>query len=97
MWLYAKGRTNVPVSIVQCKHWTGKSVGVDKIRELRGVMASRKLSLGQFATTSGFTTDAVIFAKANGLNLLDADALLALIRRRSQEQREALFVVCSGA
>ena len=93
VWLYAKGKPNEPVSIVQCKQWTGKSVGVDKIRELRGVMASHNLSRGQFATTSGFTSDAVTFAKANGVNLLDVDALVALIERRSHEQRYALLAV----
>ena len=93
VWLYAKGKPNEPVSIVQCKQWTGKSVGVDKIRELRGVMASHNLSRGQFATTSGFTSEAVIFAKANGVNLLDVDALVALIERRSHEQRDALLAV----
>lgn len=93
VWLYAKGRANTPVSIVQCKQWTGKSVGVDKIRELRGVMASHHLTRGQFATTSGFTPDAVSFANENGVNLLDIDALLALIDRRSPEQREALLEV----
>lgn len=60
-------------------------------------MASHKLSLGQFATTSGIPTDAVIFANANGVNLPEVDALLALIEWRSQEKREALLVVCSGA
>ena len=93
VWLYAKRRPNTPVSIVQCKQWTGKSVGVDKIRELRGVMAAHDLSRGQFATTSGFTPDAVTFANANGVNLLDTDALLALTERRSPDQREALLKV----
>lgn len=32
-------------------------VGVDKIRELRGVMAARNVKRGQFATTSTFTPD----------------------------------------
>ena len=41
IWLYSKHQTDgAPVSIVQCKHWSGKQVGVDKVRELRGVMAS---------------------------------------------------------
>lgn len=93
VWLYAKGRTSTPVSIVQCKQWTGKSVGVDQIREFRGVMASHNLTRGQFATTSGFTPDAISFAQANGVNLLDIDALLALIERRSPQQREALLNV----
>lgn len=36
IWLYSKHQPGAPVSVVQCKHWAGKQVGVDKVRELRG-------------------------------------------------------------
>ena len=81
------------MSVVQCKHWQGKRVGVDKVRELRGVMAAKEISRGQFATTSTFTDDAITFAKENGVNLLDVKALLALIAKRSQEQQQALLAL----
>ena len=93
IWLYAKGVPDVPVSVVQCKHWQGKRVGVEKIRELRGVMASKNVSRGQFATTSTYTADAVAFAKDNGINLLDVNGLLALIAKRSEPQQAALLEV----
>ncbi|HPG61392.1 MAG TPA: restriction endonuclease [Casimicrobium sp.] len=93
VWLYARGKTETPASVVQCKHWSGKSVGVDKIRELRGVMASHNLRRGQFATTSAFTPDAIEFAAANGINLLDIGGLLSLIERRSPEQQQALLEI----
>jgi restriction system protein len=93
IWLYAKGAPDVPVSVVQCKHWHGKRVGVEKIRELRGAMAAKNVSRGQFATTSTYTTDAVAFAKDNGINLLDVNGLLALIARRSEAQQAALLKV----
>ena len=91
VWLYAKGKPDDVVGIVQCKHWLSKPVGVDKIRELRGVMAIHNLKRGQFASTAGFTNDATAFANANGVNLLGADELLALIARRSADQQQAIL------
>jgi len=93
LWLYSKAVPGEAVSLVQCKHWQGKRVGVDKIRELRGVMAAHKVSRGQFATTSTFTEDAQAFAQANQINLLDVDALLDLIAKRTPEQQKALLDV----
>lgn len=93
IWLYSRTNQVMPVSIVQCKHWQGKRVGVDKVRELRGVMAAKGIGRGQFATTSTFTDDAIAFARDNAVNLLDVKALLALIATRSQEQQQALLAV----
>lgn len=97
VWLYSRNQPGDPVSLVQCKHWQGKRVGVDKIRELRGVMAARNVKRGQFATTSTFTQDAITFARENGVNLLDVDGLLRLIGQRAPgEQAELLAVALEG-
>ncbi|MEY4429558.1 MAG: hypothetical protein RLZZ182_2247 [Pseudomonadota bacterium] len=97
VWLYSRNQPGEPVSLVQCKHWQGKRVGVDKIRELRGVMAARNVKRGQFATTSTFTPDAITFARENGVNLLDVDGLLGLIGKRTpDEQSELLAVALDG-
>ena len=94
IWLYSKHQPDgKPVSIVQCKHWQGKRVGVDKVRELRGVMAARDVRRGQFATTSTFTPEAIAFGRGNGINLLDVEGLLALIAQRTPEQQQALLAV----
>ena len=93
IWLFSETTPSTPVSIVQCKHWQGKQVGVDKVRELRGVMAAKSVTLGQFATTSTFTSDATSFAKDNGINLLDFQGLLSLIAQRTPEQQRALLAV----
>jgi restriction endonuclease Mrr len=95
VWLYSRSHPGAPVSIVQCKHWSGKRVGVDKLRELRGVMASKDVRRGQFATTSTFTPEATAFARDNGINPLDVDGLLALIAKRTPEQQEALLNVAT--
>ena len=55
VWLYARSDTRKPAGIVQCKHWVGKRIGADKVRELKGVMASHAMTRGHFATTSTFT------------------------------------------
>lgn len=97
IWLYSRQQPGEPVSLVQCKHWQGKRVGVDKVRELRGVMAARQVRRGQFATTSSFTPEATAFARENGIHLLDVDGLLALIAKRSaDEQAELLAVALEG-
>lgn len=93
IWLHSRHQPGPPVSLVQCKHWNGKRVGVDKVRELRGVMAAHDVRRGQFATTSSFSPDAEAFARDNGIHLLDAKALLTLIGQRSVSQQLALLEV----
>jgi restriction system protein len=95
IWLHSRHQPDSsPVSIVQCKHWqSGKPVGVDKIRELRGVMAAHNVHRGQFACTAHYSTDAREFARTNQINLLDSPALLELIAKRSPEQQQHLLEV----
>lgn len=90
IWLHSR-HAEGPVAVVQCKHWHGKQVGVKEVREFFGVMASRKVARGTYATTSTFTDDARVFAKENGIHLLDGDGLLALIGRRTPEQQQDLL------
>lgn len=81
------------MSVVQCKHWRTKTVGVKELREFFGVMISNKLARGTYATTSTYTADAQQFAKDNGINALDGAGLLALIAKRTHEQQQALLAV----
>lgn len=95
IWLHSKHQPDgSPVSIVQCKHWSdSKPVGVDKIRELRGVMAAHQIRRGQFACTARYTDAAREFARDNQINLLDGAALLDLIAKRTPDQQQALLDV----
>lgn len=92
IWLHSANAQG-PVSVVQCKHWQSKPVGVKEMREFFGVMSSHQLKRGTYATTSTYTADAQQFAKANGIHTLDGPALLALIAKRSAEQQQALLAV----
>jgi restriction system protein len=89
IWLYSKNAEG-PVAVVQCKHWAG-AVGVKEVREFFGVMASKGLKRGTFATSSTYTSAAIDFAKENGISTLDGNALLTLIARRSEQQQQDLL------
>lgn len=93
VWLYSRQNPEVPVCVVQCKRWAGRQVGVDKIRELLGVMTAKKVGRGFFVTTSTFSKDAAQFANENRIDLLDINGLLAMIGKRSPEQQDALLQV----
>lgn len=94
VWLYAPGNAEQPVGIVQCKHHR-KRIGVDKVRELRGVMAACAVRRGQFASTSGFTIEAETFARENGINMLGGAGLLSMIAKRSPTQQLELLAVAT--
>ena len=95
IWLYSINHAegDAPVSIVQCKQWMRRKVGVDEMRALRGVMAQHAIGRGQFVTTSDFSDDARLFADNNGIGLHDIDGLLRLIATRHPKQQEALLRV----
>ncbi len=63
------------------------------MREFFGVMASHQLKRGTYATSSTYTEDARQFAKANGINAMDGQALLRQIATRTPEQQHALLAV----
>lgn len=94
IWLHSKNAEG-PVAVVQCKHWQGKPVGVREMREFLGVMVSHGLKRGTYATSSTFTSDALAFAKANGINAQDGRGLLQMIRSRTPEQQAALLAVAT--
>lgn len=97
IWLYSRSQPDQAISIIQCKHWTGKFVGVDKVRELLGVMTAKKVPRGVFATTSRFSADAKEFAQGNRIDLLDVEMLLAMIAKRpADQQKELLDVALEG-
>jgi restriction system protein len=65
--------------LVQCKQWRERSVGVDKVRELLGVVAASKAAGGIFVTCGEFTEEAERFGENNGIQLVNGVALLRLV------------------
>jgi len=63
------------VYLVQCKHWRSNKVGVQVIRELLGVMASRGAAGGFVVTAGEYTKEAKAFAEGRNIELIDGAAL----------------------
>lgn len=80
-------------AIVQCKAWNTQSVGVKPVRELLGVMTSEKVAQGIFMATGTFTQEALMFARANSLELIDGPGLMARLRDLSGEMQQRLLDV----
>ena len=64
---------------VQCKHWKARSVGVKVVRELFGVLKAENANHGVVVTYGSFTPEALKFAKANSITLIDGPMLTRLI------------------
>jgi restriction system protein len=65
--------------LVQCKQWRVLQVGVDKVRELFGVLTAEGATRGILVTSGNFTNDAKSFKVGKPLNLVDGLALSALV------------------
>lgn len=75
-------RKNGEKVLVQCKRWRTDKVGVEKARELFGVVKAEGATKGVLVTSGAFTPAAVEFAqsKADGqLDLVDGEGLVRLI------------------
>lgn len=75
-------------ALVQCKARASRPVGVDKIRELLGVIASTGARKGILVTNSDFSGDARAFAQTNQDRILLGD--IAWILKSIAKQPEAL-------
>jgi restriction system protein len=65
------------------------------IRQLLGVVAHEKAGKGIFATTGGFTQEAIAFAKVNPINSLTCDMLLKGIMALQKESQDCLLTVAA--
>lgn len=74
--LYGHGET----VLVQCKQWRARRVGVDKVRELFGVVTAADAARGILVTSGTFTNDAHSFAAGKPIDLVDGPALTQLVR-----------------
>lgn len=80
-----------PASIVQCKAWGERMVGVRPIRELLGVMTHEKIGRGVFMTSGRYSEEARLFAGSNRITLVDGVMLLMMIQRLPAEAQGDLL------
>lgn len=65
--------------LVQCKQWKARQVGVDKLRELYGVVTAEKADRGVLVTSGHFTKEAEAFSAGKPMELVDGPALARLV------------------
>lgn len=98
-------RRNGEVTLVQCKHWSAKQrIKVQIVREMFGIMADQRADSVKVVATTKFTSEAVEFARGKRIELVDADALLSLLRgvqtsgkiveRRAAKSEDHLAPLC---
>lgn len=80
-----------PTSIVQCKAWGERYVGVKPVRELLGVIAHEKIEKAIFMASGNFTDDAKLFAQTNSITLINGEMLVAMIKRLPGAEPRALL------
>jgi restriction system protein len=80
-----------PTSLVQCKAWNTRQVGVKVIREFLGVMSHEKIPKGFLMTSGSYSDDAKEVAKVNRITLIDGVMLLAMIRRLPTDAQQRLL------
>ncbi|MGR4867465.1 restriction endonuclease [Variovorax sp. LARHSF232] len=83
--------------VVRCRHLTkGRSVSAPQLRDFLRVMSTQGLAHGTYVTSTTFDSEAMEFAKANGIQMQDGAALLKLIAHRSPEEQQALLDIACG-
>lgn len=83
-------------SIVQCKAWGDRMVGVKPIRELLGVMTHEKIAKAFFMTSGRFSDDAKDVAKSNRITLIDGEMLLMMIKRLPDADQKSLLTFATA-
>jgi restriction system protein len=89
--------TGEATSLVQCKAWGQRQVGVKTVREFLGVLSHEKVPKGFLMTSGDFTNEAKAVAKANKINLITGEMFLAMIMRLPEvSQKKLLALAIAG-
>ncbi|WP_038880929.1 restriction endonuclease [Vibrio jasicida] len=75
IWLTKDGE----LSLVQCKHWKAKKVGIQVLREMYGVMIEHHASKMIIVTSGDFTSEAIAYAQDKRLWLVNGSELVHII------------------
>ncbi|MBS0328124.1 MAG: restriction endonuclease [Proteobacteria bacterium] len=72
-------RTKDKTLLVQCKRWKMRTVGVEVVRELYGVVAGEEAHGAIFVTSGRYTPDATHFARDKPIKLIDGSELARML------------------
>lgn len=94
--LFQDDGSDLVTTVVQCKAWSDRLVGVKPVRELLGVKVHEKADKAFFMTSGGYTEEARAFALANGITLMGGDMLLMMFRRLPADLSSALLAFATA-
>lgn len=80
------------LTLVQCKRWKSKKVGLPIVRELLGTITAESAHAGIMVTTSTYTSEAISFAQQQGIQLIDGNTLADSITERGHISQETLGI-----
>ncbi|HCG8095744.1 restriction endonuclease [Vibrio parahaemolyticus] len=75
IWLTKDGE----LTLVQCKHWKVRKVGIQVLREMYAVMIENQASKMMIITSGNFTSEAVAYAQGKRLWLINGSELVHMI------------------
>lgn len=84
-----------PTSIVQCKAWNSRLVGVKQLREFLGVMSHEHIAKGFYMTSNDFSLEAREFAQAHQITLITGEMLLMMIKRLPEDAQNKLLALAT--
>lgn len=67
-------------TLVQCKQWRRRQVGVSVVREMYGLLAHHQADAVKIVCVGGYTNDAERFARGKAIELIGGELLLEMIR-----------------
>ncbi|MFX1767987.1 restriction endonuclease [Paraburkholderia sp. A1RI-2L] len=82
-------------TLVQCKRWNS-SVGAPIVREMFGLMVHHGADAVKIVCASGFTKEARAFSTDKAIELVDGEALVALVRSVRSTQRDSMTCLCGA-
>ncbi len=90
------GGADRPSSILQCKGWSVRTVGIKPVRELRAAMAAAGVPQGVLLACGTFTSEAKEFSRGENIQLVDGTELLRKIGALAPEQGQALLKLATA-
>ncbi len=67
-------------TVVQCKQWKSRTVGINIVRELLGSMTAEGADAGVIITCGTFTRDSQKFAQMNNIDLIDGIRFIDFVK-----------------
>lgn len=68
------------VTLVQCKQWRSKNVGVSVVREMYGILTAKNAQKVIIICCGGFTRDTLAFAENKPIDLIGGTELLKIVK-----------------